>query len=309
MIIRSIKKTSIFLELHRMPINNMHIRTKYPLAYAYLQKEFEQNGVNIAHIQLINVDKTKKAGVATRLACLPLTLLEKTLSKKSLSTDLQKQFNFAKTVIAHEIGHLKYHSTLMHALTPIAAIVSTVAIARHCPVMQAQLRGILLKTICAQSFVNAVDHLNEHLADWVAIKRFKKEPQALVDSATQLLALYQKGLVKTRKKTSNKLESLRDFTPFGTTIHSWLYDTHGSDIARANRLLKAAGIPSTQWLLCHELEQQFKERQEMGLLQRLNHWFFRKEDVDMPRIIKACKEFAAKMDAVELPEPLETYGQ
>ncbi len=320
----SIKRAKKLSKVYAITIDNTEVQKTYPRACIYVQNELKKVGIDPTDIKLMNTDDAKASVAWPTILIISLAQLEPALEKQekneTLDSNEQKQFNQARVIIAHEIGHLQQHSSVIKTLAPMIALPTTYVITRCGPLMHKYplamtIPLIIATTACSQTLVNTIAHIDEYRADGAAIKRFKNQPQTLIDLAELLLTIHQNLVTKLRQVvfTDATKQTKQNFTkfwqnPLSITGYHWLTDTHESQIARANRLLKAAGIPSTQWLLCHELEQQFKEQQEMGLLKRLNHRFCRKEDIDMPRIIEACKKFAQKMDAIEIPEPLKTYG-
>ncbi len=285
--IETIDRIKMLTSAYAIKVDNAEIITKYPRACAYVQNELKKAGIDPTRIALTNEREIFKSRSLPRHLCIPLypleSILEKQEKNEQIDNAIQQTFNQTKAVIAHEIGHLQHLSHLEGALAPLAAAISTWALTRN--YHPRLIYGLIIKGMCVTSIKNLIDHIDEHMADSATIKRLKTEPSALVDCASFWLA---------QQRNERGYSSIPP-NPIITTIWHWTEDVHGSHVARANRMLKAAGIPSNQWVLWHEIAKQFKERQK-------------KEDIDMPRIIESCKKFAQKMDAIEIPEPLKTYG-
>jgi len=257
----------------------------YPRALGYVRAELRAAGRDPAKICVRDVPTHFSCVTpGRRHMFVPLASIENVLKKRELSQPLTDnevlRYLIDQAAIAHEIGHMRNCQFIWRVLLPFTA---TIATCRATTQMRNPLARESLRFFVPMAVTSLLCHIDEYRADSYKIKRFKREPDKLLAGARYMLDLHAHYGVMLR-------------SPVFLTMQHWLFDTHGSPIARVNRFLKAAGVPSCQHALCYELTRQ--KRDKVGRV-----------DVDMDCIISSCKEFSKNCAAVELPEPLETYGQ
>jgi hypothetical protein len=293
------------------------MRALYPRAYEHVDRELKKIGFVSEKIQLVNCNGLLSAASWTKELRIPFSKLDTFLTMqtrgKQASRKQQEEANQIKATLVHEMAHIKRHFVLNMG-APFISLLTTLGIAVRYNIMRRPFIGTMLTTACSEAINNIIYHAKEYDADGRVIARFKQEPQVLIDFAALFLQAHVQDLQYSLATMNSEKDKKRKidfwYSPTGQAIESWLCDTHGSDIARAHRFLKAAGISSYQWLICQELRKQFEEKYQRSWWTKLPQAFFQETppDVDMPRIIGACSEFAKKMNAIELPEPFTTYG-
>ncbi len=247
-------------DVRLMRTNRTIVDAKKEFAHAVAYVEKELKIAGIDPECHIVINGTMQNAAAYRVFLkLPLSVLE--------NPETQRALNQAKCVVAHEIEHLRL---------------------RQYPWIDEQL---------CSSFQGA--RLREYQADGAAIKKFKREPQALLDMAIEYMDEHQKAAISRQIAASN--------------------DVHDSDLSRANRLIIAARLPCNEQLLARILEHRRTEHLSKDR---------KAKKIDTSPIIEILKqprekiiadygidpglspeEQAKGLDLIEIPYPLQTYGQ
>ncbi len=298
----------------RTPVDNTGVKNAYPHAFAYVEKQLKAAEININHTQIEDT-KIEYSRCGFRKLFLPLSVLERESTAPS-----SRLANQAKGAIAHEIGHLIRHSALKYVAASGLAMVGTELCARHIPIMRTKIIGTILKTMCSKMLFRGYAHFDEYQADSAAIEQVKNNRQILSDKAIFYLDTHADDSRAIIHGERDRLIRLFYSPKFMACVHA-VFDVHASFFSRANRLLNAAGIACNQRLLAHLLKKQLVEHLS-------KNWQEKAQDIDTSPIIEILKqprekiiadygidpglsreEQAKALDSVEIPYPLQTYGQ
>lgn len=257
---------------------------QYPRALAYVRSELEKAGIDHSKIDIAGVEPGGSfVTLGGHHLHVPLGGIENVLQKRASSKEQSDteilRYLVDKTTISHEIGHLRNNRFGWRVFLPFIVTVSTCYASAR--VKNSFIRESL-RFFVPLVATRAIEHIDEYRADSYAMNCFKgANSHVLWARAHRNLWLYNCGLLKL-------------YHPFFLTMRHWLIDSHASLFARANRFLKAAGIPSTQTALYHEIKRQSAEHPG---------------EIDMQAVIDFCKESAKNCAEAEIPEVFETYGQ
>ncbi len=300
------------------PVDNAAVKKAYPHAFSYIERQLKNLNIDPTNLQ---IKDCPHASSKCRIKSISVPLSELEYHSQQKSTKSQCKTNLLEGITAHEMGHLKRKSVIKSVAARVLIVAGTEICAHYTPFMRTKILGTLFKTISSNALFTTYCHFDEYCADGYSIEHFKNNRQALSDLAIFFLNAHQSNAqisVEEQRTNKEKIMAIHgNFDPLAQNCYQWFVGSHGSDIARANRLIKAAGIPCNQRLLAKMLKNQF-----------CDEIFEKNVRVDTAPIIHALKqprekiiadygidpgpspeEQAKALDAVELPYPLQTYGQ
>lgn len=303
----------ILLDL-KTPINNDKEKSAYPHAIAYVQKQLKATGINPDHIRINNTPTMLGSGSGIRTLVLPLSSLENPDPRAA------REANQARGITAHEFGHLKRHSMIKDLAARALILAGTEICAQRFSLLHNKFLGMLFKTVFSQTLLTTFKHYDEYSADGMVIEQFKNDQHTLLSLAIFYLKLQQSEAKKfvTNEQETDKIKAEIAFrcNPVVETYIHWFFDDHASPLARANRLIKAAGLACNQRLLAQIIKRQI-----------IAHISQKNSDADTSNIIHILKNSRYKLiihfgidpgpsladqtkalDAIDIAYPFQTYG-
>ena len=266
------------------------LQSKCPTAYAYIQAELSNAGIDPKTITVLNTQEPNSfCWKYARAIEVPVQKLEHILQAmgqpqtSAIMSRLTYRLAKIKFTIVHEIGHLKeYIGITKHVPVLALGAAGIWSIAHYIPQPRNPVFAILgtfVGAVTKYAFTHFIDSLydimQEYNADTVFINRFKDNPEILFFVAQSYLRYHSKRLFAcvVRSPHKNKFRNL--CSPILLSIDSIKgYDRHPSDLARAARFFTAAGQPVTQQALADELFEQaeFIQTPFGGCLFNLVRW-------------------------------------
>lgn len=248
------------------------LKSKCPTAYAYIQAELSNVGIDPATIMILNAqDSRSKAWIYARSIEVPVQKLEDVLQsmqqKQNPAVMRRLMYRLAKIkfLIVHEIGHLtEYIGITKHVPVLALGAAGICFVSHYVPQLRNPVFAILgtfvgavAKYWLAHGVDSVYDIVQEYNADTVFINRFKDNPEILFSVAQSFLWYHSKRLFACAARSPQKNKFRNLCSPILLSIDSIKGDDrHPSDLARASRFFAAAGKPVTQQALADELLKQ-----------------------------------------------------